>query len=994
MAPSRLGTILRSFTFEHVRQLDRAFEMILGPDLPRDRIDSLPELTGGKARGAKKKDNRLVPEAVSGTDHATHREIVGRDEELATLRAFLHGLPSGPGTLVLKGEPGVGKTTMWRAGVETAKEMSIRVLEASPAEAEARMSFAALDDLLAGAVEDTLPALPPPQRHALEVALLLTETGETPPDERAVAAAFLSALRLLSAPSPTLIAIDDIQWLDTPSASVVGYALRRLRDEPVAMLLALRTDEASAPPAELARVLEGNNASSLPLGPLTLGALHRLLRDRLELVLARPALRRVHEISGGNAFYALEIARALQRDGLQEPQGHPLRLPGSLGEIIRARIAALPAKTQRAVLFVACLAEPRLDIVSAALDADVRPALDPAIQGHVVELEGDRIRFTHPLLAASVYSSAAELERRDAHRRLAAAVDDPEEQARHLALSAEEPDEEVAAALEHAATHARARGAGGAAAELSEQAARLTPPEFERDAHRRLIETAGYRLGAGDTGRARELLEDVLPSLHPGEVRAETLVLLQRIHRYEGDQPRAAALAREALAEPGASEHIRAAASQGLASTLFFMREDLQAALDHARGAAKWSEFGLPLEPRWQALNAKGVLEAVMGLPEAVATLRAAEELGADASPGLVINLPTFTQGLVRLWFDDVAQAALVMHECHEEALASGDDGSIPLILVNLAAAEYLAGRWAQAEQAADGGYEAAIQTGQRPQQAYSLSVRALVRASLGREHEARADAAAALALAGERGMMAARIHCASALGLLELSLDRPDEVVGLIAPLREQLLAAGVGEPGSIRFVSDEVEALIVLGRLYEAEPLVGWLEERGRTLDRASALGAAARCRGLLAAAAGDLASAMIELEQSLVQYQRVQIPFEYARTLLALGSTQRRAKQKSAARTTLTNALAGFEELGAAIWADKARKVLVRIGGRAPSGDKLTPTEERVAELVAEGCSNKEVAAALFVSVRTVEGHLAKIYGKLGVRSRTALARRLLQ
>ncbi len=247
----------------------------------------------------------------SGTDRATHREIVGRDEELATLRTFLHGLPSGPGALVLNGEPGVGKTTMWRAGVETAKEMSIRVLEASPAEAEARMSFAALDDLLAGAVEETLPALPPPQRHALEVALLLTETGETPPDERAVAAAFLNALRLLSAPSPTLIAIDDIQWLDTPSASVVGYALRRLRDEPVAMLLALRTDEASAPPAELARALESNNTSSLPLGPLTLGALHPA-----EWLSKRGALRPSHEACNGEG---------VEDDNRRLLRGRPLR---------------------------------------------------------------------------------------------------------------------------------------------------------------------------------------------------------------------------------------------------------------------------------------------------------------------------------------------------------------------------------------------------------------------------------------------------------------------------------------------------------------------------------------------------------------------------------------------------------------------------------------------------------------------------------------------
>ena len=288
----------------------------------------------------------------------TTLEIIGRDEELATLRTFLRG--TTPGALVLTGEPGVGKTTMWRAGVEAAKEMSVRVLEASPAEAEARMSFAALDDLLSGVIEETLPALPPPQRHALEVALLLTETGETPPDERAVAAAFLNALRLLSASKPTLIAIDDIQWLDVSSASVLGYALRRLRDEPVAMLLAQRTDEASAPPAELARALEGGNTSSLPLGPLTLGALHRLLRDRLELVLARPALRRIHELSGGNPFYALEIARALELQAPRTSLGRNLPVPRSLGELLEVRVAVLPPETQRALLVAASLSEPRL----------------------------------------------------------------------------------------------------------------------------------------------------------------------------------------------------------------------------------------------------------------------------------------------------------------------------------------------------------------------------------------------------------------------------------------------------------------------------------------------------------------------------------------------------------------------------------------------------------------------------------------------------------
>ncbi len=381
-----------------------------------------------------------------------------------------------------------------------------------------------------------------------------------------------------------------------------------------------------------------------------------------------------------------------------------------------------------------------------------------------------------------------------------------------------------------------------------------------------------------------------------------------------------------------------------------------------------------------------------MGHPDALATLRAADELKVTMHPDSVFDLAGFDEGFVMLWFDDAAQAARVMHTCHEEALESGDDGAIPLILANLAAAEYLAGRWDQAERAADDGYEAAIQTGQRPQLAYSLSVRALVRASLGREDEARVDAAEALTLAGERAMGAARIHSTWALGLLELSLDRPAATADLLAPLREQLLRAGVAEPGSMRFVPDEIEALVVLDRLDEAEAILGWLEERGRVLDRASALAAAARCRGLLAAARGEKTAAIRWFEQALVWEEQARIPFDHARTLLLLGASQRRARQKSAARDALGRARTLFEELGAALWAERASAELARIGGRTASPDELTPAEQRVAELVAAGRTNKEVASALFLTDRTVEGHLTNIYRKLGIRSRAELARSL--
>lgn len=917
-------------------------------------------------------------------------DIIGRDEELATLREFLDGVPEGPAVLVLEGEPGVGKTTLRRAGVEAAKERSLTVLEASPAEAEARMSFAAIDDLLGGVVADVLPTLPPPQRRALAIALLLTEAEGQAPDERTLAVAFLNALRTLSASVPVLVAIDDIQWLDTPSARVLGYAVRRLRDERVGLLLALRTDEASAPPAELAKALGGDNVSSLALDALTLGALHRLLQDRLGLVLARPALRRIHGTSGGNPFYALEMARALEPEVLRDLARRPLPVPPSLGELLEGRIAVLPPETQRALLVAASLSEPRTTAVTGALGMEAGPALLPAIEAHIVSVDGERVRFAHPLLAAATYARADDVDRRAVHRRLAAIVEDQEERARHLALAADGPDEVVAAALENAAAASLARGASAAAVELSEQALWLTPPERESEVRRRTIATALHRFRAGDATAAKSLLEDALPSMPSGADRARALVLLQRVHRYEGDQPRAAELAREVLTEPGADDRVRADAAQGLASTLFFLRENLEDALDLATTAVELSARAGTPGLHANATGLKGVLEALLGHPGALATLQTAEELDADALTDFVIDSGRFAKAYVMPWMDNADQAGFVMRACREEALTLGIDGAIPMLLANLASAEYLTGRWAQAEQLADEGYEAALQTGQRPQQGYSLAVRGLVRASLGKEPEARADADAALVLAGKRGMGVAKIHAVWALGMLALSLDRPDEAVRLIAPLREQLLAAGVREPGSIRFVSDEIEALVALSRVDEAGVVLSWLEERGRELDRASALGSAARCRGLLAAAVGDLESGINEFEQSLVQLARARIPFEQGRTLLALGSTQRRAKKKAAARKTLGSALSCFQELGAAIWAARARSELARIGGRAPSRDELTPTERRVAELVAEGRTNKEVAAALFVTDRTVEFHLSHVYRKLGVRSRSELAR----
>jgi DNA-binding CsgD family transcriptional regulator len=284
------------------------------------------------------------------------------------------------------------------------------------------------------------------------------------------------------------------------------------------------------------------------------------------------------------------------------------------------------------------------------------------------------------------------------------------------------------------------------------------------------------------------------------------------------------------------------------------------------------------------------------------------------------------------------------------------------------------------------------LQTGQPAQQALALASRALVAAGRGQEDRGRSDAESALALALEHDAMIATITGVWALGVLDLSLGRADEAHRRLALLVERLEAAGVEEPGSMRFVTDDIEALILLGQLDEAAALLDRTDKRARKLDRASVRAACARCDGLLAAATRDNDAAEDAFRRALREHERMTIPFDRARTLVALGSLLRRTGRKRDARETLEEAHAEFGQLGAALWAKAARAELARIGGRAPSRRELTPTEENVAALVGEGRTNREVAAALFVTERTVEYHLGNIYRKLGVRSRAELVRRL--
>jgi DNA-binding CsgD family transcriptional regulator len=918
-------------------------------------------------------------------------EVVGRDEELATVRGFLADIEGLPSALFVEGEAGIGKTTLWRAGAAAAEELGYVVLSTRPAEAESRISYAALGDLLGSVIERAVVELPSPQRRALEIALLLRDAGDRVPDQGAIAFAVLGAFRAI-ADTPVLVAVDDVQWLDGPSAFALRFAARRLRKERVGFLLSVRSGGGGGPVArELRGFLSEERTCRVHVGPLSLGALHHLLQTRLSVVLSRPTLWRVQEMSGGNPFFALELARALHQQSAPVPAGEPLPVPGELRELLRLRLAGLVRETEEPLLFAAAMPQPSVGVVGAAFGADPLPSLRRALAAEVIELEGERIRFAHPLFASVLYSGIDGDRRRDIHRRLAAVVTDPEERARHLALGTRGADAGVASALDDAARTVRSRGAPQAAAVLSELALRLTPDDDAEAAHRRRLDAGAAHFDAGDTGRALALFAEAVERAGFASERAAGLVRLAWVNHYAGDQRLAVELFRECLADTRTDVAVRIDAENGLANSLFFLREDLATAVRHARRAARLARERGDRATLAVILGDQGMIEAVHGRSQARRTLRAAVAIEDEALNVPAMRGPSFQLAVTSVWSDDLDAARAALQDVRQRAVAHGDESSLPFILSYLSLADCLAGRLEQAVRVADEGVEAAVMADQEIGRAFVVSARALAEACLGREQEARSDAGVALDLA-KRGTMFAEMTSVWALGLLELALDNPAEAHKHLGPLVERIEATGVGEPGSIRFVTDDVEALVTLGELEHARVLVGRHEERARRLRRRSALAACARCRGLLAGAEGDFDGALASFGAALDSYLVLSLPLETARTVLALGSVQRRAKQRAAARHSLERAQAEFDGLGARLWSEKTRAELARIGGRAPSPDELTATEQRVAALVAAGRTNPEVAAELSLTVHTVEKALTRIYSKLGVRSRTELARKL--
>jgi DNA-binding CsgD family transcriptional regulator len=920
-----------------------------------------------------------------GTVRRTRLPIVGREAELAAVANFVAEAAAGPESLVLQGSAGIGKTAIWAEATAAAQANGVVVRSSRCSESEAVWAFAGLGDLLEDLPPDIVAGLPDVQRRALHVALLASDEPAGVPGSRVVGVAVLEVLRALSRSVPLLLAIDDVQWLDVSTRNVLSFALRRLVDEPVRLLVSYRTGGRPGPADEADLGLAGER---LVVGPVTIGTLQRITQTRLGTTLSRPTLTRLHLATGGNPMMCLEMARSLERRGGDPAPGEPLSVPADLRSLVSERLQGLSDGARRLLLVAAALGQPTVDAVTAALpDAgEAATSLREAVSAGVLEVDGERVRFTHPLIASVPYADLTPADRRQLHAGLAATVTEPEERARHSALGSSHPSADVAASLDVASRQARHRGSLDAAVELAELAVTRTPADDVDAVLRRTVEVADCYFLLGDPARARAALAKALEAAQPGPLRVPGLLLQATIASWEqGDAP-VAALCDQALDEAGADTLLQARCHTTFAETC-----PSGAAIDlgHAQSAIDLMEAMTEPPPVLlaSALTNMATHRFRLGRGLDVSTLERAIVLqGKGITPTISeraeLGLGMFLKSADR--FDESRTWLTAMHTC---AADEGDESALPVVLGHLAILECWAGRLMIALQYASEGRAMLTRLGVRsPVLASSLP---LALAHLGRLDEARSLALQDIAADEALGYV-------SGLALHLRSLGFADLAAGDDAAAAEHLLRAwaisldlGVAEPGILRLHADAVQALVTIGRLDQAQGMTDELEDSSRRNGTPWATTMLSRSRALIAAGEGDVPRALEELENAVVQHQSLPMPFEEARTRLLFGRLLRRAGHRTAARQQLELALSSFERLGTPVQSAQASTELAGISGRRAQVEELTAVEERVAALVGEGRTNREVAASLFVSVRTVESHLGRIYRKRGVRSRTELA-----
>ena len=902
-------------------------------------------------------------------------QLVARSVERARIDRLLEAARTGRSdAVILRGEAGIGKSTLLRHAADRAAGMT--VLEARGVESESELPFAALSELLRPAL-DHLDALSGAQSAALRGALALGPSQAA--DRFAVYTAAVSLLAATAEDAGLLCLIDDAHWLDSSSAEALLFVARRLEADGVALLIAAREGEEPR--------FEAGGVEDLEVGGLD----HEAVAALLAMHAARPPVaevaQRLARETAGNPLALAELARLLSEGQLagREPLGEPLPAGASAARSFRRRVAALSAPARRALLFAAAEAGGDLGAILAAAHSVgvAASALEEAEAAGLVAVAEASLSFSHPLVRSAAYSCATPADRRSAHRALAQTFGD-DRRAWHLAAAAFGPDEEVACALEQAAGSALGRRGYSAAAAALERAARLSPEGVPRT--RRLVAAADAARQGGRTEHALRLLAEALEHACEPQLRATILHARGRIELFRGRAQAAHELLAAAASGVEGRDCDLAASMLADAALASLLAGDALGAVAMGRRAQETTqaEGGVP------ELITKLILgTALYRIGQVREGLRLVQSGAAIAEHERLEPEYRVHAAHVLTWSGDYARARTLLRSVIEELRTTGALGVLPFALYASAGLDTRTGHWTSAYADASEAVRIASDTDNRFWRCHALACVSLVEAGQGSEERCRGHASEALALARSLDIECPR-EIGDALGLLELGLGRPDQAIGHLEPVTRITVGKAGGQPVLARAsLPDLVEAYVQSGRVPPTE-LVAGLAGLAEAVESTSFCALAARCRGLL----GGDEEIDAHFTEALRLHELAGMPFATARSALSYGERLRRCGRRVESRVQLRAARETFLRLGAQPWADRAARELQATGETvrrrgALAAEQLTPQELQIALVVARGTTNREAGAALFVSPKTVEYHLGRIYRKLGVRSRTELA-----
>lgn len=908
--------------------------------------------------------------------------VVGRSYELRTIADYLVSAGAEPSALLIEGEAGVGKSTLWLAALEQAGNLGFHTLSARASRAESELAYGTVADLLGEVEPELLDGLPDVQMAAIDRVLLRDTRDSSAIDEHLVAAVLMSVIQKLCRNAPVMIGIDDLQWLDQCSRAVIAYVARRLRSR-TALLVTERPEMGRANAMSWLELAQPDGISRIRVGPMSMGELHELLSARLGRSFSRPTMRRIVESSAGNPFYALELARAIDNGSTgAEPD-----LPRTLADLVRSRVEHLSPETRHVLLAAACVADPTVEALAQATGASIKRTielLDDAERQDLIAIHGNRVHYCHPLLARGVYATSAPARRREMHSALVDVVSQPELKARHMALAASGPDPDLLRALDEASDAARARGSPADAAELLDLAIKLGG-----DTPSRRTRSAENHLRAGDSVTAAALLASALEQLPPGPQRAFALNLLAGAQVFRNSFVEAADLLKRAAQDAEGNPVIELQTLLALSFAQSIAGDYDEALKLSKRSVVDAEKLGVPVLIS-QALANYVTINALDGNGVDEPALHRALELEDPDLDVTIVFHASAAKAQVLAWTGRLDEARADLQELWRRCVERGADSDLIFVAVHTALVEIWRGRFADAARAAEEAVQLAEQIGGEHMVVIAKTMRAAAAAYAGREGDARAAAADAMAAVERCGTPRLAYWPMAVLGFLEVSLGNYAEAATALELCCNDFPDMPGTEIITAGFIPDAVEALIALGRLTEAEPMIKALEHNGRLFGRPWMLAIGARCRGMMLAARDDVEAAERVVREALVAHGTLPMPFERARTQLFLGQVQRRRRQRSSTAATIAEALSAFELMGSSLWAERARDVLERTGPNQKAGAELTSTERRVAELAASGMTTADVAAHLCVSAKTVEAHLTRIYRKLGIHSRAELGR----